>query len=221
MARNGTGTFIINSAGQPVSAGQTISSSVFNALTSDLANGLTTSICTDGQTTTTGLIPFAMGLSTNTLSAYTPTGAVTLTYGQLAFPATQNPSTNANTLDDYEEGTWTPSDASGAGLSFSSVNGRYTKIGSLVFASGQVTYPATADATNAAIGGLPFTASNAIAANLDGGYIVTTNSVRQDLFQVNRNTTTFLIRTVANNGVPNSAYSGSILGFTIIYTATT
>ena len=36
------------------------------------------------------------------------TGLVSLPIGQLAFPATQNPRPNANTLDDYEEGTWTP-----------------------------------------------------------------------------------------------------------------
>ena len=28
--------------------------------------------------------------------------------GQITFPATQNPSANANVLDDYEEGIWTP-----------------------------------------------------------------------------------------------------------------
>ncbi len=35
----------------------------------------------------------------------------------ITFPATQSASSDANTLDDYEEGTWTPSDGSGAGLS--------------------------------------------------------------------------------------------------------
>ena len=53
--------------------------------------------------------------------------------GQVVFPATQNASSNANTLDDYEEGTWTPNQ--GAGLTvvgtFSS-SGTYTKIGRLV-----------------------------------------------------------------------------------------
>ena len=48
----------------------------------------------------------------------------------ITFPATQSASTDANTLDDYEEGTWTPSQ--GAGLTvvgaFSSA-GFYTKIG--------------------------------------------------------------------------------------------
>ena len=30
------------------------------------------------------------------------------TNGQIVFPATPNPSSNANTLDEYEEGSWTP-----------------------------------------------------------------------------------------------------------------
>lgn len=67
MSRNGSGTFVINSAGQPVVAGTTITATAFNALTADLATGLTQSICTDGQTTTTVSIPFAQGLKTTTV----------------------------------------------------------------------------------------------------------------------------------------------------------
>ena len=58
----------------------------------------------------------------------------------ITFPATQSASTDANTLDDYEEGTWTPTQ--GAGLTvvgaFSS-SGRYTKTGRQVFIEGVVT----------------------------------------------------------------------------------
>jgi hypothetical protein len=80
--------------------------------------------------------------------------------GQIAFPATQNASANANTLDDYEEGTWTPTDASGAALSFTNTSGNcfYTKIGRIVIASFRVTYPSTADGSSARIGGFPFAA---------------------------------------------------------------
>jgi hypothetical protein len=57
----------------------------------------------------------------------------------ITFPATQSASSNANTLDDYEEGTWTPNQ--GAGLTivgtFSS-DGRYTKIGNIVSVQGYV-----------------------------------------------------------------------------------
>ena len=57
MSYNGSGVFQINSAGQPVVTGTTITSTAFNALTADLATGLTTCITKDGQTTPTANIP--------------------------------------------------------------------------------------------------------------------------------------------------------------------
>jgi len=55
------------------------------------------------------------------------------------------------------EAAWTPTDASGAGLTFSTATGSYIRIGTLVIATCIVIYPATADASAAIIGGLPFT----------------------------------------------------------------
>ena len=63
MSYNGSGTFQINSSGQPVVTGTVISSTAFNALTADLATGLSTAITKDGQTTTTVRVPFAQGIS--------------------------------------------------------------------------------------------------------------------------------------------------------------
>jgi len=57
MSFNGTGTFLINTAGQPVVTGTTITSTAFNALTADLATGLSTAITKDGQTVVTNNIP--------------------------------------------------------------------------------------------------------------------------------------------------------------------
>lgn len=57
MSYNGNGVFLINTAGQPVVAGTVISSTSFNALTNDLANGLTNAITKDGQTTPLANIP--------------------------------------------------------------------------------------------------------------------------------------------------------------------
>ena len=65
-----------------------------------------------------------------------------------------------NHLDDYEEGTWTPTDNSGAGLSFTNGDGYYTKVGRQVFAAFRLTYPSTSDTNMASIAGLPFTAGN-------------------------------------------------------------
>ena len=56
MSYNGSGTFNINSAGQPVVSGTVISSTAFNALTADLATGLTTALTKDGQSTPTANI---------------------------------------------------------------------------------------------------------------------------------------------------------------------
>ena len=63
MSYNGSGTFNINTTGQPVVAGTIISSAAFNALTADLGTGLTTAITKDGQTTTTARILFAQGIN--------------------------------------------------------------------------------------------------------------------------------------------------------------
>ena len=57
MSFNGSGTFVINSTGQPVVTGTVISSTAFNALTADLATGLSTTLTKDGQTTATANIP--------------------------------------------------------------------------------------------------------------------------------------------------------------------
>ena len=78
MSYNGSGTFQINTSGQPVVAGTVISSTAFNALTADLATGLSTAITKDGQTTTTARIPFAAGISSTlvTDSTSTSTGSI-------------------------------------------------------------------------------------------------------------------------------------------------
>ena len=60
----------------------------------------------------------------------------------------------ANTLDDYEEGTWTPTTPSG---SFTVTSATYTKIGNLVICTYDVQAASTVGADN--FGGLPFTPS--------------------------------------------------------------
>jgi hypothetical protein len=74
MSYNGSGTFQINTAGQPVITGTVISSTAFNALTADLATGLSTAITKDGQTTTTARIVFAQGINSS-LATDTSSGA--------------------------------------------------------------------------------------------------------------------------------------------------
>jgi len=81
MSYNGSGTFNINTTGQPVVSGTVISSSAFNALTADLANGLTTALTKDGQSTPTANIGMGNFKITNLGAATLSTDAVR--YGQL------------------------------------------------------------------------------------------------------------------------------------------
>ena len=62
-------------------------------------------------------------------------GSTSATGVGITFPATQSASTDANTLDDYEEGTYTPTFTSMTVNSGSAVySGKYTKIGNLCYA---------------------------------------------------------------------------------------
>ena len=78
MSFNGSGTFLINTAGQPVVSGTVISSTAFNALTADLATGLSTCLTKDGQTTPTANIPMGSNRITGLGSGVDATDAATL-----------------------------------------------------------------------------------------------------------------------------------------------
>jgi len=101
----------------------------------------------------------------------------------VTFPSTQSASTDANTLDDYRESTWTPTQ--GAGLTvvgtFSS-GGTYIKVGRLVYVYGYVagsTSVAVAAANSVFCAGLPFTATNELQSGTAVNGSTTANSIVQ------------------------------------------
>lgn len=81
-------------------------------------------------------------------------GATTQTGAGISFPATQVASSDANTLDDYEEGTWTPS--VGGTATYTIQTGRYTKIGSLVHVTLNLVINSIGTGSTTEISGLPF-----------------------------------------------------------------
>jgi len=97
-------------------------------------------------------------------------GDVTVKGGDLIFGtagkgivlgATTN--TAANTLDDYEEGTWTPllSDGTNTNASYATQVGTYTKIGNSVHVQGRLTTTALGSVSgDVQIAGLPFNSAN-------------------------------------------------------------
>jgi len=96
-------------------------------------------------------------------------GVISLTSGQLTFPATQAASTDANTLDDYEEGTFTPTiqDNSGSdseGQTYFTQVGRYIKVGKMVQFQINLSINSLGSLTTsqiARVAGLPFASVNA------------------------------------------------------------
>ena len=82
--------------------------------------------------------------------------------GQIKFPATQNASADANTLDDYEEGTWSPTWAAGGGSATASSSGMYTKVGRLVTVNFKTTFSSASAYFNPYITNLPFPIATSI-----------------------------------------------------------
>ena len=84
-------------------------------------------------------------------------GATSQTGIGVSFPATQIASSDANTLDDYEEGTWSPTIVGWTGT-YSAQIGQYTKIGNMVYLSGSVTTNGgTGTFSTVYLGSAPFT----------------------------------------------------------------
>ena len=162
-------------------------------------------------------ISFTQAMTLNANGALALSGASTSANGVgITFPATQSASTDANTLDDYEEGTWTPVDASGAGLTFSTATGNYTKIGRVVTGSFRASYPTTASAAQIVIGGLPFTVNNTdVNSCFVGCY---TNGTTTVSGETAINTTTMFFYVMGTfTASPNSNLSGKTVRGTFTY----
>lgn len=109
-------------------------------------------------------ITFTQVLSVEGGKSLSLEGATTQSGTGITFPATQSASTNANTLDDYEEGTWTPT-LTTTGTNFTSVTysvqtGYYVKIGNVINYFFSITTSAVTVGSasgDVGIGGLPFT----------------------------------------------------------------
>lgn len=122
------------------------------------------------------------------------------------------PGMTGELLNDYEEGKWTPQDASGAGLSFvSSTDGHYVKIGNFFHCWGRVTFPVTASTNAVEITNLPFTSSGVNI--IYSGATSITNSGRANLLVMYEDTRV-VFRNESNSNFTNSQFSNSFVYFT-------
>jgi len=114
-------------------------------------------------------------------------------------------------LDDYEEGTWTPTASGGASLN----SAIYTKIGNLVHCQGTLTFPSQTDSGAALVESLPFTATS-FSHGFTGSVRYTTYSTGNPTITGNYNTTTFGIY-LGENAVSWTNVSGKRFDFDITY----
>jgi hypothetical protein len=122
--------------------------------------------------------PFIIANASGEAARFNSTGTFVLGGGNaaangrgVAFPAAQSASTDANTLDDYEEGTWTPTLTFATPGTLSATygvrTGRYTKVGNLVTINAKVEFGPGGFVKGTATGtmilsGLPFAPANSL-----------------------------------------------------------
>jgi hypothetical protein len=118
-------------------------------------------------------------------------------------------------LADYEEGTWTVTDASGAGLILTS-NGTfyYVKVGRIVTITFNITYPVTVSGANAVLGSLPFTsaAANQTSAILGSNIAIVAFKTGS--------TTALDLYNAANTPITNATLSGANIFGSVTYQTT-
>jgi len=161
------------------------------------------------------------GSSTQAFStaALTAAGLVTVNSGQIKFPATQNNSADPNTLDDYEEGTWTATfTTSGTQPTTPPTStSRYTKIGRVVTAHMVIANFTVSGATgNISVAGLPFTAAYPATGAVWSWAMGATPMVAR----IDTGTTSMQLATqIDNNGIPVTNGAAQYLYATVSYLA--
>lgn len=205
--------------------------------------GIFTIASPNSNTNRTLTIPDATGTIITTAGGAAisgTTGAFTTTVGVggatpaasgagITFPATQSASSDANTLDDYEEGTFTPAFfISSTDNTTGTPVGRYTKIGNIVNIRGKIQILNTTSGSGTIeIRSLPFTSAN-IDANIPIAYMANDNINTSNLiFNIGNNSTKINIYinststsgtlSVATNSIISSSGSGKYFWFSGTY----
>ena len=119
--------------------------------------------------------------------------------------------TDSNTLDDYEEGTWTPTMTN---ITLSTAQGQYIKVGKLVTAHFNVVLPSTSTTNTAVISSLPF---NTAGVNQYGGGFFSYQNTSYDMLTLYNQGETYCTILNGANALNNSNISTKQFLGTIVY----
>ena len=153
-------------------------------------------------------------------------GAISASGIGIKFPATQVASSDANTLDDYEEGTWTPAwntTNSNMSVAYGVQSGSYTKIGRMVYLRGYIKPNSISSqgTGQVVITGLPFAVVEEIGLTVTDGsglsaYLSSTQSM---LTGYGQNTTQLRPGTLGSGGNSYGFNTGSVSTGFFLFTA--
>ena len=222
-ATAGTQSYTLPTA-QPTANGQALTATTAGVMSWATAGGGGTPGGSDTQVQYNNVGAFG-GISGFTTDGTRVTASTTIGVGAatpstsgagITFPATQSDSSNLNTLDDYEEGTWTPGFAFGGGttgITYSEQNGNYTKIGGFVFASYNISISSKGSSSGqASLTGLPF-ANGSTAGKRSGGFLSYCANVTfvtgQPFFYLGNSQTAGILFTGANTSLTDTALSNT------------
>ena len=122
----------------------------------------------------------------------------------------------ANGLDDYEEGTFTPT-ASAVTLT-GTIAGHYTKIGDLCYVSAIFQIPSTSNTSDIEINGLPFNAKNGTDGNfIQGGYTIYHNQGSSYNVLLQNNMNRLVLYKLDGQRQTFDAFSGKTLRMAAVY----
>ena len=143
-------------------------------------------------------------------------GATPAAGAGISFPATQSASADANTLDDYEEGAWTPVPSPNTGsFTTTSVAGNYVKVGRQVTVNGYISVSDRGTATGlTGFSGLPFTSNASSNAGASGACREQGNTGVVWTLSLSANSSFVTMRDYANSA---SISNGVAWVFTLVY----
>jgi len=138
------------------------------------------------------------------IDTITTTGLITAN-ARIAFPASATVGTDANELDDYQEGTLSLSSSQADNF----LAGYYTKIGRMVFWTAQGTLPTSTNSASQTITGLPFTNRDSDSGAVNISFSdVTTVSIEA---KYGDNAATFFFFHEDNNVATHATYSAKTI----------